>query len=139
MGSRFRAFGAERDVQHCPPIEPPAEGVERRKAPLINHAVSGVRGLNAGRPPHDAPPRRLFAPEPFFRDWPDEPRPPLSRRLSPAFDQTNVQQAYLQPLIIRSGRPTQSVPEAGLRAPPAGAALIPRLVASLDTPLFGMR
>jgi hypothetical protein len=69
----------------------------------------------------------------------DEPRPPRSGRLSPAFDQTVVQQDYLRPLVSRGGRPTQSVPEAGLRIPPAGAALIPRLVASQETPLGGMR
>ena len=38
-----------------------------------------------------------------------------------------------------AGRPTRSVPEAGLRIPPAGAALTPRLVASQETPLVGMR
>jgi hypothetical protein len=53
--------------------------------------------------------RRFRAPEPFFRDWPDEPRPPLSRRLSPAFDQAIVQQVYLQtPVVGPDGQPEAS-------------------------------
>ncbi len=68
-----------------------------RKAPVLVHAVSGVRGLSAGRPPRDAPRRRFRAPEPFFRDWPDEPRPSLSRRLSPAFDQASSSRTTCRP------------------------------------------
>jgi hypothetical protein len=44
--------------------------------------------------------RRFRTPEPFFRAWPDEPRPSLFRRLSPAFDQSIVQQVYLRPTIV---------------------------------------
>ena len=53
--------------------------------------------------------RRFCAPEPFFRAWPDEPRPSLSRRLWPAFDQAIVQQDYLQtPVVGPDGQPEAS-------------------------------
>ena len=45
----------------------------------------------------------------LLRAWPDEPRPSLSRRLWPAFDQAIVQQVYLQPLIVGAdGQPRAS-------------------------------